>query len=106
MLRGAAAIENHHKGDRHLCGGFLGGGEGFGEAGARLRVGLLVDGAQVPLHHTHRDAELLGDLLERALVLGNGYQHVDFARGESVVGDEGLACSSMLGAASASSASC
>ena len=28
-------------------------GEGFGEAGARLRVGLLVDGAQVALHHAH-----------------------------------------------------
>ena len=28
-------------------------GEGFGETGARLRVGLLVDGAQVALHHAH-----------------------------------------------------
>ena len=69
----------------------LGRGEGFGETGARLRVGLLVDGAQVTLDHAHRDAELLGNLLERALVLGYGYEHVDFARGESVVGDEGLA---------------
>ena len=32
---------------------FLGGGEGFGEAGAGLGVGLLVDGAQVTLHHAH-----------------------------------------------------
>lgn len=68
----------------------LGRGEGFGETGARLRVGLLVDRAQVALHHAHRDAEFLGDLLERAFVLGYGYEHVDFARGESVVGDEGL----------------
>ena len=66
-------------------------GEGFGETGVRLRVGLLVDGAQVVLHHAHRDAELFGDLLERALVLGHGHEHVDFARGEAVVGDEGLA---------------
>ena len=43
------------------------------------------------LHHAHRDTELLGDLLERAFILGHGYEHVDFARGESVVGDEGLA---------------
>ena len=43
------------------------------------------------LHHAHRDAELLGDLLERALVLGHGHEYVDFARGEAVVGDEGLA---------------
>ena len=28
-------------------------GEGFGEAGARLRVGLLVNGAQVALDHAH-----------------------------------------------------
>ena len=42
------------------------------------------------LHHAHRDAELLGDLLKRAFVLGHGYEHVDFARGESVVGDKGL----------------
>ena len=68
----------------------LGRGKGLGETGARLRVGLLINGAQVALDHAHRDAELLGDLLERALVLGNGYQHVDFARGESVIGDEGL----------------
>ena len=38
-----------------------------------------------------RDAELLGDLLERTFVLGHGYEHIDFARGESVIGDEGLA---------------
>lgn len=69
----------------------LGRGEGFGETGARLRVGLLVDRAQVALYHAHRDAEFLGDLLERAFILGHGYEHVDFARGESVVGDEGLA---------------
>lgn len=69
----------------------LGRGEGFGETGARLRVGLLVDRAQVALHHAHRDTELLGDLLERAFVLGYGHEHVDFAWGESVVGDEGLA---------------
>ncbi len=69
----------------------LGRGEGFGETGARLRVGLLVDRAQVALHHAHRDAEFLGDLLERAFILGHGYEHVDFAWGESVVGDEGLA---------------
>ena len=69
----------------------LGRGEGLGETSARLRVGLLVDGAQVALDHAHRDAELLGNLLERALVLGYSYEHVDFARGESVVGDEGLA---------------
>lgn len=69
----------------------LGRGEGFGETGARLRVGLLVDRAQVTLDHAHRDAELLGDLLERAFILGYGYEHVDFARGESVIGDEGLA---------------
>lgn len=68
----------------------LGRGEGLGETGARLRVGLLVDGAQVALHHAHRDAEFLSDLLERAFILGHGYEHVDFARGESVVGDEGL----------------
>ena len=66
-------------------------GEGFGETGARLRVGLLVDGAQMALNHAHRDAELLGDLFERALVLGHGHEHVDFTRGEAVVGDEGLA---------------
>ena len=66
-------------------------GEGFGETGAGLGVGLLVNGAQVTLHHAHRDAELLGDLLERALVLGHGHEHVDFARGEAVIGDEGLA---------------
>ena len=69
----------------------LGRGEGLGETGARLRVGLLVDRAQVALYHAHRDAELLGDLLERAFILGHGYEHVDFAWGESVVGDEGLA---------------
>ena len=69
----------------------LGRGEGFGETGARLRVGLLVDRAQVALYHAHRDAEFLGDLFERAFILGHGYEHVDFARGESVVGDEGLA---------------
>ena len=69
----------------------LGRGEGLGETGARLRVGLLVDGAQVALHHAHRDSKLLGDLLERAFVLGYGYKHVHFARGESVAGDEGLA---------------
>lgn len=69
----------------------LGRGGGLGETGARLRVGLLVDGAQVTLDHAHRDAELLGDLLERALVLGYSYEHIDFARGESVVDDEGLA---------------
>ena len=69
----------------------LGRGEGFGETGARLRVGLLVDGAQVALDHTHRDAELLGDLFKWTFVLGYGYEHVDFARGESVIGDEGLA---------------
>lgn len=69
----------------------LGRGEGLGETSARLRVGLLVDGAQVTLDHAHRDAELLGNLLERALVLGYSYEHVDFARGEGVVGDEGLA---------------
>ena len=68
----------------------LGRGEGLGETGARLRVGLLVDGAQVALDHAHRDAELLGDLFKWTLVLGYGYEHVDFARGESVVGDEGL----------------
>lgn len=68
----------------------LGRGEGLGETGARLRVSLLVDRAQVALYHAHRDAELLGDLLERAFILGHGYEHVDFARGESVVGDEGL----------------
>ena len=68
---------------------FLGGGEGFGEAGARLCVGLLVDRAQVALDHAHRDAELLGDLFKRTFVLGHGHEHVDFARGESVVGDEG-----------------
>lgn len=68
----------------------LGGGEGLGETGARLCVGLLVDRAQVALYHAHRDAELLGDLLERAFVLGYGHEHVDFARGESVIGDEGL----------------
>lgn len=43
------------------------------------------------LHHAHRDSKLLGDLLERAFIPGHGYEHVDFARGESVVGDEGLA---------------
>lgn len=69
----------------------LGRGEGLGETSARLRVGLLVDGAQVTLDHAHRDAELLGDLFERAFVLGYGHEHVDFARGEAVVGDEGLA---------------
>ena len=69
----------------------LGRGEGLGETGARLRVGLLVDRAQVALYHAHRDAELLGDLLERAFILGYGHEHVDFARGEAVVGDEGLA---------------
>lgn len=69
----------------------LGRGEGFGETGARLRIGLLVDRAQVALYHAHRDAELLGDLLERAFILGHGYEHIDFARGETVVGDEGLA---------------
>ena len=69
----------------------LGGGEGLGETGARLRVGLLVDRAQVALYHAHRDAEFLGDLLERAFVLCHGYEHVNFAWGESVVGDEGLA---------------
>lgn len=69
----------------------LGRGEGFGETGARLRVGLLVDRAQVTLYHAHRDAELLGDLLERAFILGHGYEHIDFARGKSVIGDEGLA---------------
>ena len=65
-------------------------GEGFGETGARLRVGLLVNGAQVALHHAHRDTEFLGDLFERTLVLGHGNQHVDFARGESVIGNEDL----------------
>ena len=69
----------------------LGRGEGLGETGARLRVGLLVDRAQVALHHAHRDTELFGDLLERAFILGHGYEYVDFARGESMVGDEGLA---------------
>ena len=69
----------------------LGRGEDLGETGARLRVGLLVDRAQVALYHAHRDAELLGDLLERAFVLGYGHEHVDFTRGESVVGDEDLA---------------
>ena len=49
----------------------LGRGEGLGETGARLRVGLLVDGAQVALDHTHRDAELLGDLLERAFMIAS-----------------------------------
>ena len=68
----------------------LGGGEGLGETGARLRVGLLINGTQVALHHAHRDAELLGNLLERAFILGNGYEHVNFARGESVIGDEDL----------------
>ena len=68
----------------------LGRWEGFGETGARLRVGLLVDRAQVALYHAHRDAELLGDLLERAFILGYCHEHVDFARGESVIGDEGL----------------
>ena len=43
------------------------------------------------LYHAHRDTEFLGNLLERAFILGHGYEHVDFARGESVVGDEGLA---------------
>ena len=43
------------------------------------------------LYHAHRDAEFLGDLLERAFVLGHGYEHVDFARGESVIDGEGLA---------------
>ena len=58
---------------------------------ARVCVSVfLVDGAQVALHHAHRDAELLGDLLERALILGYSHEHVDFARGETVVGDEGL----------------
>lgn len=68
----------------------LGRGEGFGETGARLRVALLVDRAQVALYHAHRDAEFLGNLLERAFILGHGHEHVDFARGEGVVGDEGL----------------
>ena len=48
----------------------LGRGEGFGETGARLRVGLLVDRAQVALYHAHRDAELLGDALR--VYLGAG----------------------------------
>ena len=43
------------------------------------------------LHHAHRDAELLGDLFERALVLGHDYQYINLARGEAVVGDESLA---------------
>ena len=68
----------------------LGRGEGLGETGARLRVGLLVDRAQVALYHAHRDAELLGDLLERAFILGYGHEHVDFTRGEAVVGNEDL----------------
>ena len=74
-----------------VVGFVLGRGEGFGETGARLRVGLLVDRAQVALYHAHRDAELLGDLLERAFILGHGYQHVHFAWGEAAVDDKGLA---------------
>ena len=68
----------------------LGRGKGLGETGARLRFGLLVNRAQVALYHAHRDTKLLGDLFERALVLGHSHQHVDFARGESVIGDEDL----------------
>ena len=63
-----------------------------------LRAGLgMVDGildlvpsARVGHIGMERDAEFLGDLLERAFILGHGYEHVDFARGESVVDDEGL----------------
>lgn len=84
----------------------LGRGEGLGETGARLRVGLLVDRAQVALYHAHRDTELLGDLFKWTFVPGNGYEHVNFARGESVVGDEGLTLLLDGGPASASSASC
>ena len=69
----------------------LGRGKGLGETGARLRVGLLINGAQVALYHAHRDTKLLGDLFERAFVLGYGHEHVDFARGESMIGDEVLA---------------
>ena len=43
----------------------LGRGKGLGETGARLRVGLLINGAQVALYHAHRDTKLLGDLFEQ-----------------------------------------
>ena len=59
-----------------------------GEACSGLRVGLAVDACQVALHHAQRNPQVIGYLLERALVGGYGAQHFFLARGQAASADE------------------
>ncbi len=53
-----------------------------------LRVGLAVDACQVALHHAQRNPQVIGYLLERALVGGYGAQYFFLARGQAASADE------------------
>ena len=59
-----------------------------GEACSGLRVGLAVDACQVALHHAQRNPQVIGYLLERALVGGYGAQYFFLARGQAASADE------------------